>query len=348
MTTVFDTIASGSDDLDCTRLRSLARLRDRVHREVDPLIPCGSAVALVDFPNHPNIGDSAIWTGELEYLDAIDARIAYTCDCRTYDPRQLAADCPEGPILFHGGGNFGSLWPHHHALKLRIAADFPDRTIVQLPQTIWFETAESVTPTKRTFSHRRNFHLLVRDSESLERAWSWLDLEARLCPDMAFMISARPRVRPSVDVHVLLRADKESSAGALRVEALAGLKASVADWPRRRPTVTQLALLCAAKARVANVPVAGRLFRQVRGAIWNRQARARVEEGFAIIGCGKALVCDRLHAHILATLAGVPHVFVDNSYGKLSSFRTAWTTDIETALFATDLDEAVKRVRAML
>lgn len=39
-----------------------------VQEVLGPLIPNGAPVALFDFPNHPNVGDSAIWLGEEAFL----------------------------------------------------------------------------------------------------------------------------------------------------------------------------------------------------------------------------------------------------------------------------------------
>ena len=39
------------------------------------------------------------------------------------------------------------------------------------------------------------------------------------------------------------------------------------------------------------------------------------------------VITDRLHGAIVARLAGVPVVLVDNSYGKLSAYYDAWWRD---------------------
>jgi pyruvyl transferase EpsO len=52
-------------------------------------------------------------------------------------------------------------------------------------------------------------------------------------------------------------------------------------------------------------------------------AREQLRTALRAIGAGEVLVTDRLHGHILALLGGVPHVLLDNSYGKLSAFRAS-------------------------
>jgi exopolysaccharide biosynthesis protein PssK len=61
-----------------------------------------------------------------------------------------------------------------------------------------------------------------------------------------------------------------------------------------------------------------------------------------MISSGEVLVTDRLHGHIVAMLMGVPHVLVDNSYGKLRRFHETWTSDSTITYWAEDLDSALE------
>jgi exopolysaccharide biosynthesis protein PssK len=47
--------------------------------------------------------------------------------------------------------------------------------------------------------------------------------------------------------------------------------------------------------------------------------------GCRLLARGKVVVTDRLHGHILSLLLGIPHVLLDNSYGKLRHFHETWT-----------------------
>ena len=53
----------------------------------------------------------------------------------------------------------------------------------------------------------------------------------------------------------------------------------------------------------------------------------RFHRGLEILGRGRGVVTDRLHGHILSSLMGIPHVALDNSYGKLSAFMDTWQMD---------------------
>jgi pyruvyl transferase EpsO len=56
-------------------------------------------------------------------------------------------------------------------------------------------------------------------------------------------------------------------------------------------------------------------------------------------------IVDRLHAHILASLLEVPHVALDNSYGKIRAVYAEYTHVLHTARFASDLDDALSQAR---
>jgi pyruvyl transferase EpsO len=53
------------------------------------------------------------------------------------------------------------------------------------------------------------------------------------------------------------------------------------------------------------------------------------------------VVTDRLHAHLLSLLLGIPHAVLDNSYGKLSRFLDAWTGGAGLMQRVASADEAV-------
>ena len=55
------------------------------------------------------------------------------------------------------------------------------------------------------------------------------------------------------------------------------------------------------------------------------RSRIRVERGLRLLARGETVVTDRLHGHILALLLGIPHVVMDNDYGKVGAYIAAWT-----------------------
>jgi pyruvyl transferase EpsO len=80
----------------------------------------------------------------------------------------------------------------------------------------------------------------------------------------------------------------------------------------------------------------------LRPGLWDGLARERVDRGCAILSSGKVAITDRLHGHILCLLLSIPHVVLDNSYRKVSSFYETWTEASDLAHWAETPDEAVK------
>src|SRR5271170_3624013 len=78
--------------------------------------------ALLNYPNHVNIGDHLIWAGTVDYLQKVSqTRIAYTADLDSYSERILNLELsPADPILLHGGGSLGDRWPARQEFHERI------------------------------------------------------------------------------------------------------------------------------------------------------------------------------------------------------------------------------------
>lgn len=300
-------------------------------RQVLPLTP---PLALVDVPNHSNVGDSAIYLGELAWLKQAGLpKPAYVCDVHSYRESDLRARVPRGTILIHGGGNLGDLWPQHQAFREEILSTFPDHRIVQLPQTIHFESAEGYERAEQLFSRHRDLTVLVRDRVSLELAESRLHCRAIECPDAAFALGPLKRpTSPSEDVVVLARTDKEASGpspfdGAARV-----------DWLGDPPT-TAIRVERWLRVRNTGLPARQLLRRPL--------ARQRLQRGCRLLSRGRVAVVDRLHGHILCLSMGIPHVLVDNSYGKVRAFFEAWTKDAPGVRFCREWSDAPAALAAL-
>jgi exopolysaccharide biosynthesis predicted pyruvyltransferase EpsI len=123
----------------------VSRLNSRIDEVIGSLLPRGVKCALLDFPNHPNVGDSPIWQGERAFLRRAGVAVVYMCDGMTYSESELAVRLGGGIILLHGGGNLGDIWGARQEWRERVIAAFPRNKIVQLPQTIVFRTRRTRT-----------------------------------------------------------------------------------------------------------------------------------------------------------------------------------------------------------
>jgi len=58
-----------------------------------------------------------------------------------------------------------------------------------------------------------------------------------------------------------------------------------------------------------------------------------IRDGCHQLGTHRALITDRLHAHLLAVLLGMPSVLRPNSYDKNKSFHETWLNDVPWCRF---------------
>jgi len=282
-------------------------------KALSPHIAAGQPVVLLDFPAYPNVGDSAIWLGELDALTALGAgRLAFTCTPADYDPMALRVAAPEGPIFLSGGGNFGDLWLDHQELRERVCQDFPDRPIVQLPQSVHFDDPVRLDAARRIIGGHGAFTMMVRDRQSLARMIDF-GCPVSLVPDAAFVLGPLDiGIAPTFAQVALLRTDKEACDQSALIEALP-VATRRTDWLDEDGTALQ----------ALEMYVRGR---DGLATARQRTAEIRLIRGLEILSSGARVVTDRLHAHILSLLLGRPHFIFDNSYGKLSSYLEAWTS----------------------
>ena len=300
----------------------LAALARTIEEVLTPLVPVDRPVALLDFPRVPNVGDSVIWLGARAFLARRGIRPCYTCSHRSYSAAALASRIGDGTILLSGGGNFGDLYPPHQQLREAVVERFPRNRVVQLPQTIHFESCEPLERARRVFDRHPDLTLLVRDAPSLALARERFQARSSLCPDMAFALRPQPRpVAPSHPVVWLARTDKEAPAaahldpppGVLRVDWLHDDDTAMLRLNRRLGRVLR-------RMPGLRGPLQGPL-----SLTYGPLARERMRRGSRTLSAGRVVVTNRLHAHILCLLLGIPHIVLDNSYGKVRAVFEAWT-----------------------
>ena len=291
-----------------------------------PLLAGVERVALVGFPHQWNIGDSVIWAGTLHVLRALQANVSYVCTHRSYDPGDLRRHLPEGPILLCGGGNFGDVYENEAGLRRRVLADFPDRPVIQLPQSVWFKSARGRDALRRIVDAHRGVTLLLRERQSLETAEGWFQAPTLLCPDMALALEGLLPVAGAATAEAvwLLRRDAETLPCNLPPLAAAiDWPMEDAAWRRTWPRAgqqawTQVTAWHEAGAGGGGVPM--HLAIDATAAL----AEARTLAGARLVCAGGTVFTDRLHAAILARLSGRPTVLMDNVYGKNRAVAEAW------------------------
>jgi exopolysaccharide biosynthesis predicted pyruvyltransferase EpsI len=317
-------------------------LRQHIEAVLKPLIQgFDGHICLLDLPNFANVGDNLITLGELAFLEANfpGARLSgfdvtnYSTGC---DP--LIEQC--SVLLIHGGGNFGDIWPRHQRFRQMILERFSHKRIIQLPQSISFSAPEQLAESAAAIAGATDFHLMVRDTASEAFARLHFDCPVYLVPDMAFCILALSRQPPVVDFVCLLRSDKEAVADHWAIETVVekfSTSHRLVDWNGESSTFIHRLNRGLAKA----TRFSPRLTWSING--WmvkmrKRYALARMRIGMEMLGSGRRVVTDRLHAHILASLLDIPHFIFNSLDGKVAALYRTWTYRYEKAVLIEDAE----------
>ena len=308
---------------------------------------------LLDHPDYANVGDSAIYLGEVLALERIFGRPpVYVCKFST-DWEEIRASIPDDAVIFlHGGGNFGDIWERHQDFREKIFQQFSQHRLIHLPQSIHYGNAERIAQTAKAIAGARRLTLLLRDEPSMALAAEHFDCDLRLCPDAAFAIGTLPRpAPPQVDLLLMLRDDKESTGPGFDASRLSPRFAAsyiVDDWGADVSNVHKTATWTARTLalRTGRLSDLGRPARQV--AYYRALAQLRLDHGLAKLARGRFIITDRLHVHILSSLMGIPHAFTDNSYGKIARLSAAFGSCWQGATRATDLDAALAAAEVAL
>lgn len=306
-----------------------------------PLLPPKTKYALLDFPDHPNVGDSAIWLGEVALLRGLTGNYpSYVCTFNHYDFDELESKLPEGPILLHGGGNFGDIWPWYQDFREQVIKRFPNRLIIQMPQTIHFKSKERLLQTQQIVNAHQSFHLFVRDSNSQSFAEAHFSCPVKLLPDSAFCIGPLQKpVKPNLDILLLLRTDAEKITHDLSKLA-AYPNYQVVDWLKESKHVRTISKIQTSLFKVFEIRGSKQLRRYF---YFNRLANARLKRGVKILSSGQRVITDRLHAHIICILLNIEHCALDNNYGKISSYIKTWTHIYPKLHVADTIDQALTK-----
>lgn len=305
-------------------------------------------VALVNFPNHGNPGDPAIWLGSRALLLELGVRVRYRSAWWDLDPGALRRAVGDAPVLLNGGGNLGDLYAGQQGTRMRVLRELRHNRVLQLPQSIHFADPARAAEMADVVAAHGGFRLMVRERASLARAREQLGVEAVLSPDHALGLgrlerSAAP-VRPVLwlarrpgDPEYVAYEEPDSPA-VRRVEWLEDVAADETRWDRAGRAALQLNRGVQRRWRADarwSAPA-----HAVVSRTYDALGRRWVQRGVDLLSEARVVVTDKLHGHLLCAMLGVPHVVLDNSYGKVSGTLEAWTSGLPGVHVARDGAEA--------
>jgi pyruvyl transferase EpsO len=282
-------------------------------------------IIYVDYPLHPNIGDLLINSGTEEFFANHNYLVTHRYSYHDY-PKKLDGVNEGSVFAFHGGGNFGDLYPEHINLLLQIIEEYPNNQVVVFPQTVFFKSDERRAAICSKLKKHRRLTIYVRDRRSLDvLTRSGLD-DVSLMPDMAHLLLGAITPNPSRGSDkplYFMRRDEE--VGSVPNLGLSQSDRTV-DWEdgiSLAHRVKFAALIRMTRSsRALGVP-----FETTPR--WYKLRDELIDEGIKLISQSNLIYTNRLHAMLLALLLQRDVVGFDNSYGKLSGYYETWLADIE-------------------
>ncbi len=318
-----------------------------------------SPAALLNFPHHRNAGDSALWLAADQLVSDLSGGLRYRCGSNGFDETAFERAVPKGTIVLNAGGNLGDLYTgpgSQQALRERVMASYPGRPILQLPQSIHFRDTANRDRFARLVEAQGATTILCRDAASVEIAKSSFDATVAYCPDLVFSLGPLQRASdPQVDIVWLSRTDPERFHDSPPPSA----EVEVVDWlhplPGEGPWPPGRRARLAYRLNLKLLGGGGEPVRAQRGlvhalsvATFKPLAQGWVRRALEMLSRGRVVVTDRLHGHVLAFLAGIPSVVLDNSYGKVHQLIDVTTAASPLTHKATSVPEALGIARDLV
>lgn len=305
-------------------------------------------VALAIFPNHWNVGDSALWWAAQALLESCGIAIRYVCSFKTYTPEELTRRLkPSSPIILCGGGNFGDMYMDEEGLREKLLVNHKDRKIIQLPQSLWFTSDSEKQRITALVKAHPDFTLMVRDEQSLAIARTVSARPPILCPDTAFFL--RGYLPPNKKNHFITNLRRNDSEASI-AEGKHRVNERTYDWHQEDSSYRSSWSLCGRIAyKIVNLWVGGHIKSSIP-VLWatTELSRTRTLGGLGTINDSALLITDRLHAAIFSILIDQETILIDNSYGKNKALYNTWLRDIPTIRLASSIDDIEKLRRELL
>lgn len=299
---------------------------------INTLIKDKSDVVYFDYPLHCNVGDLLIYHGTKKFFKDNNINIRLERSVRSFNLSEAKKIItPNTTILCHGGGNFGDLYGICQRLRETLIQEFPNNRIIVLPQTVFFSNEKLLYESAEVFQKHSDCHLFARDTISGDLMKQFSD-NVYLSPDMAHQLYntfGKYSNRHNGKTLYFIRKDAEKSTESSKL--MINDNDEQKDWSDITTPIERIIANCLWFSSEVFRRTKLYFFNDLINKLWfsyTQKIIARSEKQFLSY---QSIVTDRLHGHIFSCLLEIPHKVLDNSYGKNSSYYTAWTKDIDFA-----------------
>lgn len=318
-------------------IAKISKLREIIKDKLVPLID--SDYVLLDVPNHPNIGDNLIWEGELIFLNnQVRHKLNYSANVYNINLNEINDEI----ILFHGGGNFGDLYPECQNLRLEVINKFPNNKIIVLPQTVYYSDIKKLEYESSIYINHKYLTICVRDKESYDILSKYIPKEKiSLLPDMAFYIDFPLKTSKSINKALIMhRTDQEkinTDYIALIQNSLSkDINIKISDWPTysNNKYINHISyLLNYQKIKLSiwlqKFKITNKLVSPEYGLNSRNKRNKYINIGVQLFTSYEYIYTTRLHGMILGILLNKKVFIVDNKYKKCSNFYNTWLREFD-------------------
>lgn len=181
-------------------------------------------VVLLDEVSHGNLGDQAIAYAEHQFIkkhtgynlsSLLDFEATKCLKALHHDVENHSSI-----LFFHGGGNFGTLYPSAESFRRTVLKKFPDVKIIMFPQSIFFSNDKKgnyeLELSSKIYSNRKNLLIFAREPRSYEIIKNNFKNKVFLVPDIVFSLDITERLKGNrrEGVITLFRNDQEKKISA--------------------------------------------------------------------------------------------------------------------------------------
>ncbi len=258
--------------------------------------------ALIDTPQHGNLGDHAIVLAQDQLLKDLNTKY-YELPAGQIDGREhwFAQMTPRNKtVLVHGGGFLGCLWTIEEFRFRRILQAFHNHKIIVFPQTVTFDLSNEdgqrfFEESKQIYSSHPDLILFVRDKNSYDFMQKYMpDIKAILVPDIVTMLRIQKLDYERKGILMCMRSDLEKNI-------------TNEEYDYIYSCISRKFL----NEEILNTDTV------IDHGISIIDRQTEVDKKLNQFAQSKLVITDRLHGMVFAAITGTPCIALGNSNGKV-------------------------------
>ncbi|MDR9809784.1 polysaccharide pyruvyl transferase family protein [Rhizobium hidalgonense] len=320
----------------------IRRQQEKLIKSVRKFVSKGQPYVIMDFPSAKDPGHHASWLGLARVLYEVTGRHPVLTGGVAKSIDEVKNTPGDAPIFICGWSDFGDGRIGRDDIRFRLACRYPDRTIIQMPQTIDFANDALLEYAKRTIGRHRKFFFMTRDEQSYGLAKANFDCDVEAGPDTAFSIELlKPFEADPMRLLYVMQPFGDDDVDIAEARAIAD--GPLTNWINGPDSLSRLRKSSVVKAAMRRGFSRAQMVSQHHEDV----AARYVDYGVRMLSGAQRIITNRLHGHILCLLLNKPHVAVARNGSRLHDAISSWASDsplVEKATNAGELLAAMSRL----